>query len=249
MHAQEKALGQQLAGTADDDTNEAKADTPRPRRGTAPPAIGDQGPAPPRLPSLVTETSARNPAQVSDRTIGHIEHYAHVTDFVALWGVLHFSSARRLSPSIPRFMGRVFARTSHRGGHQFCQHYLDDMFPLECHPKTGEFIGCKETGNDFMESDILVGREGDESANVREAYKDRWMAALDGTGNGIDRENLDDLEVKIHGGSPILSRSGTQRTVKVKDLSRLWQYRNGKSPDDRPPLMGDGPNDVGSAGI
>ncbi len=27
------------------------------------------------------------------------------------------------------------------------------------------------------------------------------------------------------------------RAVKVKDLSRLWQYRNGRSPQDSPPPL------------
>ncbi len=104
-----------------------------------------------------------------DRLFGHVEHYAHNTDFVALWGVLHFASTAPKSRTIPRFIGRVFTRSSARGGHQFCQHYLDGMFPLARDPDTGALTGCADDGNEFMESSILVGREGDESADVNEA--------------------------------------------------------------------------------
>lgn len=206
-------------GTANDSS-------PHPRRGS-------QQAVDRRPPSLITETSSSRPSEITDRAIGHIEHYAHTFDFVALWGVLHFTSTARISQSLPRFIGRVFARSSVRGGHQFCQHYLDGMFPLEHDEKTGKFLGCAESGNEFMESNILVGREGEESANVHEAYQDSWLASLEGLGGGAQRE----LDVKIHGGSPILSRKGTLESVKVKDLSRLWQYRNGGSPDEKPPLL------------
>ncbi|KAE9369930.1 hypothetical protein N431DRAFT_547227 [Stipitochalara longipes BDJ] len=63
------------------------------------------------------------------KTIRYIEHYAHTSDFVSRWGVLHFTCNFSLSPTAPRFMGRVFERVGE--GHQFNQHYLDSMFPLQ----------------------------------------------------------------------------------------------------------------------
>lgn len=66
----------------------------------------------------------------SGKTIRYIEHYAHTTDFVACWGVLHFTKNVALGPSAPRFMGRVFERGG-SGGHQMNMHYLDGMFPLK----------------------------------------------------------------------------------------------------------------------
>ena len=55
-------------------------------------------------------TTTPDPSHLSDRVIGHIEHYAHTTDFVALWGVLHFATAFPSSPAstphttiVPRF--------------------------------------------------------------------------------------------------------------------------------------------------
>ena len=198
------------------------------------------------VPSLTSETSSPSPSLISDRAIGHIEHYAHTTDFVALWGVLHFATSVPGNHSLPRFIGRVFARTSARGGHQFCQHYLDGMFPLE-RSTTGEnrFAGCMEEGNEFMESEIVVGTEGGEMSSVREAMEVSWL--------GREAMSAGMKDVALHGASPLeergrfRSRSGGagkgETKVKVKELSRLWQYRNGRSPEEKPPLLtrdGDG---------
>lgn len=190
---------------------------------------------PPSIPTLTSETSATSPSAVSGRAIGHIEHYAHTTDFVALWGILHFATSIPGQLTMPRFIGRVFARTTVRGGHQLCQHYLDGMFPLEKDPKTGEFIGAAETNNEFMESEITVGEAGSEMTAAKEAMEISWLA-----GNGGSAVDDGDAVggVAFHGGE----RRGTLRMrrrgskpakVKVKDLSRLWQYRNGRSPDDK----------------
>ncbi|RDA85240.1 hypothetical protein CP532_3293 [Ophiocordyceps camponoti-leonardi (nom. inval.)] len=127
----------------------------------------------------------------ADRAIGHIEHYAHNTDFVALCGVIHFAAVRK-PPSL--FFGRVFNRSTGRGGHLLNQHYLDGMFPLKRDPWSGQFVGADED-NEFM-NEVLDGHaEGD---------------------------------------------------VKVKDLSRLWSYRNGRSPEAV--VNGNGNVDGGSNG-
>jgi hypothetical protein len=196
------------------------------------------------VPTLSWETSSFSPSEISGRAIGHIEHYAHTTDFVALWGVLHFTSSTPGSHSMPRFIGRVFARTNPRGGHQLVQHYLDGMFPLErSQTDPNKFTGCQEEGNEFMESEIVIGADGNEMESVREAMDVSWLAR----GGEKDGEGR---EVEIHGGSPVESK-GRFRTrtgavgvdgrrvtrVKVKELSRLWQYRNGRSPEEKPPML------------
>ncbi|KAI1826385.1 hypothetical protein F4861DRAFT_105338 [Xylaria intraflava] len=181
---------------------------------------------PPRTSTVSTE----------GRAIGHIEHYAHTTDFVALWGVLHFVTNERASPEMPRFVGRVFKRVSSRGGHQFCQHYLNGMFPLSKNDE-GDFTGCADS-NEFMDSVIEVAKEGTEQQDVHEGLEKSWamMELAGGPDNTIP------AEVAIHGsdsGSLHGSLRGTFRgydpslfagRVKVKHLSRLWQYRNGGSP-------------------
>ncbi len=209
-------------------------------------------------PALTAETSSSNPSAVSDLAIGHIEHYANTTDFVALWGVLHFATSVPETQIMPRFLGRVFARTSPRGGHQFCQHYLDGMFPLARDPTTGQLardprtgipLGCAEEGNEFMESEIVLGTPGDEMVVAREAMEISWF----GCGFDEDLELTRLHEVEIHLGSSPVAQRGRLRTrvegqtqeedqettikVKVKELSRLWKYRNGKSPRETPPLL------------
>ncbi|KAI2634442.1 hypothetical protein GGS21DRAFT_543544 [Xylaria nigripes] len=172
----------------------------------------------------------------SQRAIGHIEHYAHTTDFVALWGVLHFVTNQRASTSMPRFLGRVFKRVSTSGGHQFNQHYLNGMFPLRKNDQ-GEFTGCAEE-NDFMDSIVEVAKEGTELRDLREGIEKSWAMIEHG---GRPDASIP-LEVAVHG-SDTWSLHGSLRgrfrgdepglfdgRVKVRHLSRLWQYRNGKSP-------------------
>lgn len=200
------------------------------------------------------ETSHQSPATQSERAIGHIEHYAHTTDFVALWGVLHFATSATADRSMPRFIGRLFSRTDARGGHQFVQHYMDGMFPLARDSVTGQFIGCKEVGNEFMESEIVVGRSGDAGANEREAFASSYLGCSDDDSDG-EREQgnksrtaraVASGEVLMHNGeSPIALRKRLglpTEKVKVKELSRLWKYRNGRSPVEKPPLLGTGMN-------
>lgn len=190
----------------------------------------------------------------SVRAIRHIEHYAFNTDFVALWGVLHFATSRPASRTIPRFLGRLFVRASpdNRGGHQFVQHYLDGMFPLERDPVTGAFVGCREYGNAFMESEVEIHGgggggigDGQRSADGGGSRREGVAGCCEGTGDSEsegDGENGGFVEMHNGGGSPVvLRRKRTGQTspdrVKVKELSRLWKYRNGKSPVDRPPLL------------
>ncbi|OLN94211.1 hypothetical protein CCHL11_02838 [Colletotrichum chlorophyti] len=167
-------------------------------------------------------SSSRSSNAALDRAIGHVEHYAHSTDFVAIWGVLHFCTSLTADHMMPRFIGRLFVRASDRGGHQLCQHYLNGMFPLAKDPETGEFVGAAEE-NDFMESEIQVGRQGDAGQNAREAFEVSYL--------GRDFSN----EVEFHG-ERVKGRH-RKKTVKVKDLSRLWLYRNGGSPRESPPLL------------
>jgi hypothetical protein len=201
------------------------------------------------------ETSHQNPATQSERAIGHIEHYAHTTDFVALWGVLHFATSATADRSMPRFIGRLFSRTDARGGHQFVQHYLDGMFPLARDPVTGKFLGCREVGNEFMESEIVVGRAGDAGANEREAFASSYLGCSDDDSDGDgDRPKRSGAkgrsvaagEVLMHNGeSPLALRKRLglpTEKVKVKELSRLWKYRNGRSPVEKPPFLGTGMN-------
>lgn len=165
---------------------------------------------PPASPGALAgrETGSRNPAALSGSAIGHIEHYCHSTDFVALWGVLHFKAASAADPSAPVFAGRAFSRAAARGqeGHLLCQHYLNAMFPLERDGETGELVGCADT-NAFMEGDVTVAARGE------------------------DPDGGDDVDEQLPASPGMLGREGAvTMTRKVKELSRLWQYRNGRIP-------------------
>ncbi|KAH6990468.1 hypothetical protein BKA56DRAFT_610073 [Ilyonectria sp. MPI-CAGE-AT-0026] len=176
---------------------------------------------PPTLEKAPSFSSSRSVSAAKDRAIGHIEHYAHNTDFVAMWGVLHFATNRMGSRELPRFLGRLFARANGRGGHQLNQHYLDGMFPLKFNEKTRMYDGADDN-NEFMNEVIKIGEEGDAMANAREAFEISW-AGTHGFGSGEIS-----TPVEVHG----LSKKKLAGEVKVKDLSRLWCYRNGRSPKE-----------------
>jgi hypothetical protein len=142
----------------------------------------------------------------TERAIRHIEHYANGGDFVARWGVLNFTKGVNFRNN--RFVGRVF-ESNVATGHLLCQHYLDFIFKWET-----EGVVAKE--NDFVntlvdvEGDIAVGRE---VASARTMSVDDTAVSpgeyLDGT---------------------LANARGEQRPV--RELSRLWKYRNGMSPTD-----------------
>lgn len=182
-----------------------------------------------RRESVTSTISVERHPTAEDRAISHVEHYAHLTDFAALWGILHFATSSLASRTVPRFIGRLFIRSSHRGGHQFCQHYLDGMFPLDKDPKTGRFIGAAED-NGFMESEVQIGSDGDASKHETGAFDISWRGTR-GFGSGDVAGDVD-----VHDDGPA-SRPAAGAVVKVKDLSRLWQYRNGRIPEDSPPVL------------
>lgn len=182
----------------------------------------------PAVPSP-TSTSAPNSIHfavaAADRAIGYIEHYAHTTDFVALWGVLHFVTNELADKSMPRFMGRVFSRDSSRGGHQFSQHYLNGMFAL-ARDSNNNFVGCADT-NGFMESVVEQGGRVTE----REGLENNWaMLELAGRKGS---SGLVKKEVTVRGSFHGQELDGDGR-IRVKNLSRLWLYRNGRNPPEVP---------------
>jgi hypothetical protein len=187
----------------------------------------------------------------SGKTIRYIEHYAHTSDFVARWGVLYFVCNFSLSPTAPRFMGRVFERPGQ--GHQLNQHYLDSMFPLKPSPPDRPGIGGSgfegaDEESDFMDTVVEWGKNHDEQRDKREGL------ALSYLGATSDSPDTDEEAVLLRDMSPVSPGSTVsalrgdfengrgfttngvngehkkKKEFRVRDLSRLWQYRNGKSP-------------------
>jgi hypothetical protein len=193
-----------------------------------------------KTPSINTHvaTNGASPAQDTptscpEKAIGHIEHYAHAGDFVARWGVLHFTKppnptpANAESPNDPfinRFMGRIFIQRA--SGHMLNQHYLESMFTLN--PKTR--IGCAPT-NAFMEQHVSTVETPGDVINKRTSVLDSLVDIIE------DGERVERGVSLRNVGTPVdVEFRGVGRTetgsleYKVKDLSRLWGYRNGMIP-------------------
>lgn len=145
------------------------------------------------------------------KAIRHIEHYANYNDFVSVWGVLNFIKLSN------RYMGRLFGRQG--SGHQLNQHYLDNMFPLGPDGKASET-------NDFMDSEVHFQQTptpGDPGESLISSLR---------CGNSTPEANIIDENSPIDVTHSRHEQMNGSR-LKVKDFSRLWQYRNGRSPSDR----------------
>lgn len=143
------------------------------------------------------------------RSVGHIEHYANSGDPITWLGVLRFAN-------IPnRYMGRLFVRSG--SGHMLNQHYLDNMFTLGPDRKVLE-------SNPFMDMEV-------------ETKTDVVSVRANGTQESTD-EHREETLLPIPGlESHLLPRTeenaNAAQVLRVKDFSRLWQYRNGGSPERR----------------
>lgn len=174
--------------------------------------------------------------KIHGRAISYIEHYANAYDFASRWGVLNFTRVRPENHLENRFMGRVFVNP--RAGHQLNQHYLDSIFPLD---PTKRSTREPEEG-DFMDMDASVDAEDgwiEEDKQVLNLSSSRVT-------NGPERESNSRRpnvaptggmlrgtatnNAGIHTGTEICSNY-KPRTPKMRELSRLWQYRNGGRPE------------------
>lgn len=161
-----------------------------------------------------------------EKAIRHIEHYANKGDFVAQWGVLNFIHLPN------RFMGKLFERVG--TGHLLNQHYLDYMFPLNA-----EGIGCADS-NAFMDSEIKIMSPSSTAAGRRATMQDEIISRGDSPAGSLGYEPVSVIDINTPISiSPLntWTRSDHQQPTmpatvpRVKDFSRLWHYRNGKSPE------------------
>ena len=128
------------------------------------------------------------------------------------------------------------------------------MFPLKPTPPDQSgiggsgFVGADEE-SEFMDTVVEWGKNHDEERDEREGLAESYLGA---TGGEPDR---DDEEVLLRDMSPVSSEGVAsasrgdfengkgfttngvdengrelKKVFKVRDLSRLWQYRNGRSP-------------------
>lgn len=157
----------------------------------------------------------KDDSQPCSKAIRYIEHYANSDDFVCRWGVLNFATVENrfmgkyysllcfISVMLIYVAGRLFERTGK--GHLFNQHILHFIFPLGLDMKAKDI-------SPFMEQEMthkhdLKSREG----------MSKSVACSHGCRPVFDVNN------------PLCLKE-EQRNIKVKDLSRLWLYRNGASP-------------------
>ncbi|KAF7589229.1 hypothetical protein BBP40_004571 [Aspergillus hancockii] len=150
-------------------------------------------------------TFNQNTTTRAEGSILHIEHYVNAMDFVCIWGVLQFASGPN------RYMGKIFVRPG--SGHQFNQHYLDTMFTFGPDKKVLDT-------NAFMEMEAKVStREQIQPKNARHIRDEVLVTSERPSGQprlSVVRSAVD--------------TRNDRAALKVKDLSRLWQYRNGGSP-------------------
>ncbi|OAL27915.1 hypothetical protein AYO22_03260 [Fonsecaea multimorphosa] len=141
--------------------------------------------------------------------------------------VVAASSRSLLSPKTPierinlqeeetnLFFGRLFKRVG--SGHQLNQHYLDNFFEMEGIDTRDLSRGRVRDGNAFMdaEADMIVFENWD---TVQAAGRRLGGRPADGRFLAYGRPTTD--------GRPA---AGIRR---IKELSRLWAYRNGGKPTD-----------------
>ncbi|KGO40638.1 hypothetical protein PEXP_071420 [Penicillium expansum] len=143
----------------------------------------------------------------SGQTIGYIEHYANAADIVALGGVLHFVD-------IPnRYMGRLFVRPN--SGHLLNMHYLSNMFTLGPDMKVLD-------SNPFMDMEVEPWATAGINGHTGPPHRVRYQPTI------ARDEAFLPAELSLQQSQP----NGVDRVLRVKDFSRLWQYRNGGCPKE-----------------
>lgn len=173
-----------------------------------------------------SEAKPTNLRTQNKRAVSHIEHYANSKDFVSRWGVLNFTREITKDSLENRFMGCVFERPGY--GHQFNQHYLDNMFPLD---PTGRYVRRLADG-DFMEMDVSVSGDTEAREGLDQSL-DATLGSIEPETRKLNSSQAPEA-LKSRSNSTISVVNGLAVTngipLKVRQLSRLWAYRNGKSP-------------------
>jgi hypothetical protein len=160
---------------------------------------------------------------------------ANIGDYVAQIGVLHFALNPRISN---RFMGRVF--TSPYSGHLLNEHYLHEMFPLGEDGKCLESNPFMDLSIDLIDASDLENRE-DMTHSVQDGSKAKpgLSPGHPNAGAGQAFESAAAAkpvtEVSVIGDLDLKDGDPQEKTWKVKNLSRLWLYRNGSVPPDVEP--------------
>ncbi|KAG0633965.1 hypothetical protein HOY80DRAFT_988791 [Tuber brumale] len=186
-------------------------------------------------PSQPQTPSADPPAP--ERLIKYIEHYCNEHDFVSRFGALHFSKDNLSN----RFAGKVFENKGH-GGHLLNQHYLDRMFAgdssdfLEMVVEAGEgraAQGAQVSGQETTQEELRSSRSW---PPARTEFR---MASV-AVPNDLEQTRTLGRSISAPGpstgwdfaaGTRAKASAEIQSGKTMMDLSRLWKYKNGESPD------------------
>lgn len=154
------------------------------------------------------------------RVVKYIEHYANLGDYVSMFGILNFRPLPRKADLkkqseqakaaqekiVNRYVGRLFVRKG--SGHQMNGNYLDNFFEMEMDDQ-GKLTKVKED-NAYM------------SGKLNEAL----LEGYDIVGR------LDERDVWSYAQKDGTNGKTQQQDRQIKEVSRLWLYRNGLSPKD-----------------
>jgi hypothetical protein len=158
-----------------------------------------------------------------ERVVPHIEHYANTFDFVSRWGILNYTQAPKHHNH--RFIGRVFEQMGAQG-HQFNQHYLDTMFPIDRH------TGIVLDHNPFMDAECTVDENLVMSRELKATEAVDQVVGRQGSHRIINGNNHGTMDLKDKYISATKANVDRVKSMQVRELSRLWQYTNGKVPED-----------------
>ncbi|RPA96473.1 hypothetical protein L873DRAFT_1845397 [Choiromyces venosus 120613-1] len=187
--------------------------------------------------SFQQQTPLTNPQAPEERLIKHIEHYCNEHDFVARFGALHFAKDKLSN----RFVGKVFENKGH-GGHLLNQHYLDLMFAGDSSDFLDMVVEVEEDKAAARAQVASNERTQEEPRAARTwppARTDFRMASVEVPG---DLEQIRTLGRSIAVPAPgtgwdfstaarVRASAEMQRGRTVRELSRFWRYKDGKSPD------------------
>ncbi|KAL2434886.1 hypothetical protein ABEF95_010088 [Exophiala dermatitidis] len=128
-----------------------------------------------------------------------------------------------------RFVGRLFKR--HGSGHQFNQHYMDNMFEMEGIDMSDFSKGRVRDRNEYMDS--LVDLDVfDEWNTVQVASNPTERSEVGSSSNhGHGHGHGHGSGGGGGGGGVLQQQNGIVQQAQVKELSRLWKYRNGGDPE------------------
>ncbi|PVH69059.1 hypothetical protein DL98DRAFT_626973 [Cadophora sp. DSE1049] len=196
---------------------------------------------------------------INNRAIAHIEHYANSKEFVAQWGVLNFAPKVSKGRLENRFMGRVFecpAKGHMLNQHYLDNMFpLDPTRRFVREPKSGDFMDMDAVlGDDARNREGMgqslystmgrgLGKLETENGKKNEEVRARVLnisptsaqteKGEEASGPGLNTwvENWAESWIRE---SPMtnkdMGKSEDKRRLKVRDLSRLWAYRNGGTP-------------------